>query len=120
MKVHPSFWALMLLTYGCMPPLVFPINYRSSHGTVGYQMSAPFAPPCSSPEIATPALVQQGYLPPGVELQPDGKIGGTPLAAGRWHAMVRMPRYQCQGRIYPDQDAAVHFDILELSTSPNP
>lgn len=117
MKVRAPIWALMLSTSGCLP-LVFPINYRSIHGTVGYHMSALFTAPCDSPEITVPALVQEGGLPPGIVLQPDGKLGGTPLAAGRWHAMVRLPRYQCQGRIVPDRDAAVHFDILELTTNP--
>lgn len=110
----------MLLISGCAP-LVYRINYRPIHGTVGYFMNAPFTSPCASAQIDTPAELQEGGLPPGIELQPDGKMEGTPQTAGRWHAMVSLPKYHCGTRAYAGEGMAVNFEILDrLSSSSNP
>jgi hypothetical protein len=116
MKVRRSLWALPFVTIGCMP-LVVPLNYHQIQGAVGYQMNAPYEPPCTSPRIATPAMVEEGSLPPGLALEPDGRVYGTPTAPGQWHVMVRSPRYQCRSRMVADASRAMHFRIVEASRS---
>jgi hypothetical protein len=92
-------------------PLVYPINYRVIHGTVGYQLHARTRVLCAEPEILSPAMLQQGHLPPGVELGAEGNLYGTPDEAGQWHAIVRLPRTKCGDSVQADDDVAWNFDI---------
>jgi hypothetical protein len=107
--------ALTVLATACAP-LVYPINYRSIRGSIGYFLNAPPAPPCAAPTLLLPASVEEGSFPRGLELMPDGRISGRPTAAGHWHAMVRLPRVKCGERVLPDRWVTVNFDVAEPPT----
>jgi hypothetical protein len=100
-----------LALFAACTPLVYPINYRAIQGTVGYQLHARTRPLCAEPRVLTPALIEQGDLPPGVELGAEGNLYGTPNEAGHWHAMVRLARTQCGESIAADDRVGWNFDI---------
>jgi hypothetical protein len=106
----------MLVAFGCTP-LIYPLNYRSIHGAVGYLLNAPSRAQCADPQVLSPAMVEEGGLPPGITLQPDGLLTGTPTIAGHWHAMIRLARVQCGDKVYSDERMGLNFDIAE---PPNP
>ena len=96
--------------FGCTP-LIYPLNYRSIPGAVGYLLNAQSRPQCADPQVLSPAMVEEGALPPGITLQPDGLLTGTPTVAGRWHAMIRLARVQCGETVYPDDRVGLNFEI---------
>ena len=100
----------LALVIGCTP-LIYSVNYRSIRGTVGSPLSV--APPgaCENPRLITPAMLEGGGLPPGVQLLPDGLISGAPTEAGRWNVMIRLARMQCGDELYADDRASLHFEI---------
>jgi hypothetical protein len=99
------------VAFGCTP-LIYPLNYRSIPGAVGYSLNVPSRPQCADPQVLSPAMVEEGALPPGVTLQPDGLLTGTPTIAGHWHAMIRLARVQCRDTVYPDDRMGLNFDIV--------
>jgi hypothetical protein len=99
-----------VFAFGCTP-LIYPLNYRSIPGSVGYFLSVPSRVQCADPQVLSPAMVEEGSLPPGIELQPDGILKGTPTAAGHWHAMIRLARVECPDVVYPDDRMGLNFDI---------
>jgi hypothetical protein len=101
-----------LLAFGCTP-LIYSINYRSIRGAVGYRLNAPSRAQCADPRVLSPAMVEEGDLPPGITLQPDGFLSGTPTTAGHWHAMIRLAHVQCGDKVYPDERVGLNFDIAE-------
>ncbi|HSD11599.1 MAG TPA: hypothetical protein VLF14_11470 [Candidatus Binatia bacterium] len=109
-----ALWTLAAL--GCTP-LFYPINYPSIRGAVGHPLNAPSRVQCADPRVLSPAIVEGGYLPPGITLQPDGLLSGTPRTAGHWHAMIRQARVQCGEQVFPDERMGLNFDITE---SPKP
>jgi hypothetical protein len=102
----------MLVAFGCTP-LIYPLNYRSIRGAVGYPLIAPSRAQCADPEVLSPAMVEEGGLPPGITLQPDGLLTGTPTIAGYWHVMIRLARVQCGDKVYSDERMGLSFDIAE-------
>ncbi len=98
------------LAFGCTP-LIYPLNYRSIPGSVGYFLNVPSRVQCVDPQVLSPAMVEEGSLPPGVTLEPDGVLTGTPTSAGHWHAMIRLARVQCPDTVYPDDRMGLNFDI---------
>jgi hypothetical protein len=96
--------------FGCTP-LIYPLNYRSIPGAVGYLLNAELRPQCADPQVLSPAMVEEGELPPGITLQPDGLLTGTPTVAGHWHAMIRLARVQCGDKVYSDERTGLNFDI---------
>jgi len=92
-------------------PLVYPINYSAIRGTVGYELHARTRALCADPQVITPARIEQGDLPPGVELGAEGNLYGTPSEAGKWHAMIRLARTQCGQSINADDRVCWNFDI---------
>lgn len=112
MKKENVVCAIAAVAAACAP-LVYPINYRSIRGSVGYFLNAPPPPPCAAPELLLPAAVEEGSLPPGLDLLPDGRVSGRPTASGHWHAMIRLPRAKCGARVLPDQWVTVNFDVAE-------
>jgi len=106
-------WALgALLAFGCTPAF-YPINYPSFRGAVGHRLDVPLRAQCADPRVLTPAMVEGGDLPPGITLQPDGLLSGTPTTAGHWHAMIRLARVQCGDKVYPDERMSLNFKIAE-------
>ena len=105
-----ALWALV--AFGCTP-LIYPINYRSIRGAVGYLLNAPSRAQCADPRVLSGATVEGGDLPPGITLQPDGLLSGTPTTAGHWHAMIRLAHVQCGDEVYPDERVGLNFDIAE-------
>jgi hypothetical protein len=91
--------------------LVVPVNYRVIRGEVGRALSCGPQPPCESPKVLAPARVDEGALPPGLMLNEDGTIGGTPAEPGEWHAMLRSARLQCDDKVEPDMWQTFHFEI---------
>jgi hypothetical protein len=98
-------------------PLVVPVNYRVIRGTVGRELTCGPQPPCASPKILVAAKIDEGTLPPGLTLNDDGTIGGTPLRPGEWHAMLRSARLQCDDKVEADMWQTFHFEIAEKSDS---
>ena len=101
-----------LLAFGCTP-VFYPINYRSIRGAVGYRLSVPSRAQCADPRVLTPAMVEGGELPPGITLQPDGLLSGTPTTAGHWHAMIRHAQVQCGDKVFPNERMSLNFEIAE-------
>jgi hypothetical protein len=97
--------------------LVVPVNYRSIRGTVGEPLRAPWSPPCDVAVVLSPAMVDEGDLPTGVELHPDGMLRGAPTKAGRWHVVIRLPRLQCGDKVYADRWLSLHFAIQPAARS---
>jgi hypothetical protein len=110
----PVFGWLTLLA--ACTPLVYPISYREIHGMVGYQLHARTRVLCADPQILSPAIIEQGKLPPGVELGAEGNLYGTPNEPGQWHAMVRLARMQCGDTVKPDDRVGWNFDIAPAPT----
>jgi hypothetical protein len=100
----------MLVAFGCTP-LIYPLNYRSIRGTVGRPLNVPSRAQCDDPRVLSEAMVEEGNLPPGITLEPDGMLSGIPMSAGYWHVMVRFARVQCGDKIYADERAGLNFDI---------
>jgi len=103
-------WAWLTLLAACTP-LVEPVDYRAIYGTVGYQLHARTRSLCVDPQVLSPATIEQGDLPPGVELGAEGNLYGTPNEPGHWHAIVRLARAQCGETILPDDRVGWNFDI---------
>jgi hypothetical protein len=102
----------LALLVGCAP-LVVPVNYRPIRGTVGREMTAGQVQPCLSPTVLAPAKIDEGDLPPGLALAPDGIIRGTPASAGSWHAMFRSARLRCEDQVHGDMWQTLHFEIAK-------
>jgi hypothetical protein len=103
-------WVGAVIGAGCTP-LIYPVNYHSIRGNVGYQLSAPGPVPCTDAKVVNPAGVDSGELPPGLELGSDGSIAGVPTMPGSWHAVIRRPRFACGERVVPDEWVSLSFDI---------
>jgi hypothetical protein len=95
---------------GCTS-IVVPVNYNAIQGDVGGEMTAGAAPPCASPTVLVVARINEGDLPPGLVLAPEGGIHGKPLEAGHWHVMLRSARLQCQDGVRADTWQTLHFQI---------
>ena len=109
-RVFPgALWTVVAL--GCTP-LIYPLNYRSIPGAVGYPLNTPSRPQCPDSQVLSPAMVEEGALPPGITLQPDGLLTGVPTDAGHWHAMIRLARVLCGDTVYPDDRVGLNFDIV--------
>ena len=108
-EVRSVFGWLTLLA--ACTPLVNPTDYRVIYGTVGYQLHARTRVLCVDPQILSPAMIEQGNLPPGVELGAEGNLYGTPNEPGQWHAVVRLARTQCGETVQPDDRVGWNFDI---------
>jgi hypothetical protein len=104
----------MLVAFGCTP-LIYPLNYRSIRGGVGHPLNAPSRAQCADPQVLSPAMVEEGGLPRGIILEPNGLLTGTPTIAGHWHAMIRLARVQCGDKILSDERMGLNFDIAEPS-----
>ena len=111
----PVFGWLTLLA--ACTPLVNPIDYRVIRGTVGYQLHARTRVLCVDPQILSPAMIEQGNLPPGVELGAEGNLYGTPNEPGQWHAVVRLARTQCGETVQPEDRVGWNFDIAPEPTA---
>src|SRR5205823_5891653 len=85
------------------------LNYRSIPGAVGYPLNTPSRPQCPDSQVLSPAMVEEGALPPGITLQPDGLLTGVPTDAGHWHAMIRLARVLCGDTVYPDDRVGLIF-----------
>src|SRR5258706_13231074 len=102
--------AVALVAVGCTP-LVVPVNYHVIRGVVGREIPAGWRLPCESPEVLVPAKVDEGDLPPGLALAPNGLLTGKPVESGNWHAMIRSARLQCPDKVHADQWQTLHFEI---------
>jgi len=98
---------------GCTPGIVVPVNYHVIRGTVGEELTPQTRLPCESPEVLAPAKIDEGDLPPGLMLAPNGVILGKPVEAGSWHVMIRSARLQCPDKVHPDQWRTLHFEIAK-------
>jgi hypothetical protein len=116
--------ASLVLVVGCahLPerpsvPLIVAVNYRVIRGTVGRELACGPQLPCESPRVLVAAKIDEGALPPGLTLNADGTIGGTPEQSGEWHAMLRSARLQCDDKVEPDRWQTFHFEIAEKTDS---
>jgi hypothetical protein len=98
-------------------PIVVPLNYRVIRGTVGRELACGPQPPCVSPRVLVAARIDEGALPPGLTLNADGTIDGSPEQSGEWHAMLRSARLQCDDKVEADMWQTFHFEIAEKSGS---
>ena len=100
----------LLALAGCTP-ILSRTDYRTVSGAVGYQLHARTRQLCPEPEILTPAALESGQLPPGVDLGEEGNLYGTPEQPGQWQAIVRLPRARCGDSVQPDDVVGWKFEI---------
>ena len=99
---------------GCGESLAQPaslsIRYDGTSAKVGHHMIAQPGAYCGETWTQQGVSHTSGTLPPG--LQFDGsRIVGTPQQPGRWQVVVNFRAPECRGKIYPDQDVTVDFNI---------
>lgn len=85
-------------------------------GQVGYPLyvSAPTARCRPGPGWSGQSYVETGSLPPGVNLNHEGKIdviGGIPTERGHWIVGLRMANIQCNGSYFKDFTQQIRFHI---------
>lgn len=92
------------------PPAYLSISYDGTSGKVGHHMIAQPGAHCGAVWTQQGTSHTSGTLPPG--LQFDGsRIVGTPRQPGRWRVVVNFRAPECRGKIYPDQNVTVDFNI---------
>lgn len=90
-------------------PASLGIRYDAS-GKVGHHMYVGPTAYCGAVWTQQGTSHASGTLPPGLQFE-GSRIVGTPQQPGRWRVVVTFHAPECLGKIYPDQDVTVEFNI---------
>lgn len=92
------------------PPAYLHISYDGNSGKVGHHMIAQPRAYCGATWTQQGVLHTSGTLPPGLQFE-GSRIVGTPQQPGRWRIVTNFRAPECRGKIYPDQNVTVDFNI---------
>jgi hypothetical protein len=80
-------------------PRFLQVNYEPSSGTaLEHMVMQAVSSNCPGTWSASDARLASGRLPPGLRLESDHKITGTPDASGTWQAGIGFSGLSCKGR----------------------
>ncbi len=93
----------------------FTITYHDTEGQVGHHMTAWPGAKCPGGWNSDLPQIVSGSLPPGLSINDNSEIVGTPRQPGKWSVVLNFARVECQGASYSDVSTRVNLNIKGIA-----